>query len=158
MLSEARTALILDGDTLLSPMDCYVVDVEVESSRVRPIVRYFIDSLSGSVTVEDCARASRLLRRHFEETGRFGDDYAVEVSSPGLERRVARRRDFERFIGEEIRIKSKTPIGDRRKLVGIIKHADDAGVTLVEEDEQYLVTYANIARANLTYEFTSGEE
>jgi ribosome maturation factor RimP len=159
MLDELKRTLIDEGDALLATIDCYVVDVEVEASRSAPLFRFFIDRLSGTVNVHDCARASRLMRDHLEATGR-GEDFGLEVSSPGLDRRLGRPRDFRRFVGREVRLKLRAPLDGKRKLVGIIEEADDAAVTLREKDQEnaLVIPYARIARGNLTYDFSGLEE
>jgi len=146
------------GDRLFASLGCYVVDVEIERGRSRPLLRFFIGDNDGLVTVDQCARASKALSRHLDESGLFGEDYALEVSSPGLERRVARARDFIRFVGRQVRIRTRQPVEGRKKFEGAIEKADETMVTLAQEEAPLTLTYEDIARANLVYEFTSGKE
>jgi ribosome maturation factor RimP len=92
------------------------VELEWGGSNARPILRLRVDrpgSTKGDgVTVEDCVRVSRGLEPWLDEMPELSERYTLEVSSPGVERPLNRRRDFERFAGEEVRVKAvRTPEG-----------------------------------------------
>ncbi len=157
MLDGLREELIRDGDKLLGPLGCYVVDVEVEASRTAPLFRFFVDRFKGNITVRQVASCSRVFREYLEE-GPQGEDFALEVSSPGIERRIGRARDFQRFVGKEIRIRLRAPLNGRRKFTGTIVRADDAAVTVQVEEEELVLPYPRLARANLTQDYSRLEE
>jgi ribosome maturation factor RimP len=104
-----------------------LVDLERAGSRARPILRLRIDRVTevdGGVTVEDCKVVSRALETRLDERSDLSPRYVLEVSSPGVERPLVRRRDFERFAGREIAVHSKQELlpGARRvegELLGI---------------------------------------
>jgi len=159
VLNETTRPLAEQGDRALAAMGCYVVDVEVEPSRSRPLVRYFIGCLDdGTVTVELCARASRLLESLLDESGRFGTDYAIEVSSPGIDRRLARVEDFARFAGRLVRIRLKAPLDGKRNLEAAIVAATPEKITLAVGEQQLELTYGQLARANLVFDSSRSEE
>ena len=157
MLDELRRELIRDGDKLLGPKGCYVVDSEIEASRTAPLFRFFVDTLGGGITVRQVASCSRALREMVEQLPQ-GDNFALEVSSPGIDRRIGRARDFRRFVGQEVRVRLRAPLDGRRKFTGTIVRADDAAVTLQVEEEELLLPYPRLARANLTEEYSRLEE
>jgi ribosome maturation factor RimP len=157
MLDELRQSLITEGDRLIAELGCYIVDVEIEPSRSAPLFRFFIDTFKGGVAVKQCARASHRLRDHLEASG-HGEDFGIEVSSPGVERRVGRAKDFKRFAGREVRVRLRAPIDGKRKFSGTIVSADDAAVTVRVEEGELVLPYPRIARANLTHDFTRLEE
>ena len=157
MLDELRQELISDGDSLLGPRGCYVVDVEIEASRTAPLFRFFVDTFQGGITVREVASCSRAIRDYLENSPQ-GEGFALEVSSPGIERRVARSRDFRRFIGREVRMRLRAPLDGRRKFTGTIVQADDAAVTVRVEEEELLLPYPRLARANLTQDYSAAEE
>lgn len=157
MLDELCKELIREGDELLGPKGCYVVDVEVEASRTAPLFRFFVDTLGGGITVKQVAECSRTLRDLLEQRPQ-ADDFALEVSSPGIERRIGRARDFRRFLGREVRVRLRAPLEGRRKFTGTIVRADDAAVTVQVEEEEILLPYPRLARANLTQDYSRLEE
>jgi ribosome maturation factor RimP len=89
------------------------VELEWAGSDARPILRLRIDrpgSTPGNgVRVEDCVSVSRSLEEWLDEAPELPERYTIEVSSPGVERPLIRRRDFERFAGSEVRVKTARP-------------------------------------------------
>lgn len=91
--------------------------VDLEQSQAG-LLRVFIDIADGSrlITVEDCELTSRQLVHQLPVEG---IDFArLEISSPGMDRRLSRPRHFERFMGERIKIKLRRPLGGRRQFEG----------------------------------------
>lgn len=86
-----------------------LVDVEWGGSRGKPKLRVridFPDSTPGrGVTVDDCARISRELEKWLDQHPALPERYVLEVSSPGVERPLVRRKDFVRFAGHEVDIR-----------------------------------------------------
>lgn len=102
-----------------------LVDVEWAGSARRPVVRIRIDVRENaaepdrSVSVDDCARVSRGLEPWLDGLERMPERYVLEVSSPGVDRPLVRRRDFERFAGEQVAVKGDRVLVDRaRRLEG----------------------------------------
>ena len=158
-MTQLRKRLTEDGDRLFAPLGAYVVAVEIEPSRSAPMARFFIDNLdSQPVTVALCGKASRTIRDHLDETALLGEDYGLEVSSPGLSRRVSRPRDFRRFIGEKVKIRLIDILDGRRKYEGTIVEADDSAVVIDTGEKELTLPYARLARANLIYDFSRVEE
>jgi ribosome maturation factor RimP len=90
-------------------------------------VRLFIDRLveyaaQGPVSIEDCVRATRDLSPllDVEDPGLPGP-WELEVSSPGVNRPLARPADFERFKGNKVAVKTFEKVGDRRNFLGTLK-------------------------------------
>jgi ribosome maturation factor RimP len=85
------------------------VELEWAGRDDSPILRLRVDrpgSTRGQgVTLEDCARVSRGLEAWLDEDPRIPERYTIEVSSPGVERPLHRRRDFRRFMGETLRLR-----------------------------------------------------
>jgi len=79
------------------------------------LVRVFIDKADG-VTIDDCARVSHALELQFDEL--IPRRYLLEVSSPGIERKLHTEEHFRRVIGELIRVKTHHPIAGRRVVRG----------------------------------------
>ncbi|MEX0936076.1 MAG: ribosome maturation factor RimP [Gemmatimonadota bacterium] len=92
----------------LEALGMELVDIEWAGSGRKPILRLrvdFPDSVPGAgVTVDDCARASRMLEAWLDDHPALPDRYVLEVSSPGVERPLRRKRDFTRFAGQEVAV------------------------------------------------------
>lgn len=99
-----------------------LVHAEVAGPDNKPIVRIFIDKPAG-VTHEDCSEVSLHVGTILDVEDFIHSSYTLEVSSPGLERGLYKRADYERFAGNLARMKTKRAINGQRnfrgKLVGV---------------------------------------
>jgi ribosome maturation factor RimP len=129
-----------------------LVDVEVgaRGGLLRVFIDHAVDGAAGpvrSITVEDCERMTRQLQRVFEVEA---IDYGrLEVSSPGLDRVLKRPADFRRFQGEKAEIRLRVPLNGRRRFVGVVRAASDAGVDLEVDGTVVRFEYLNMDKARL---------
>jgi ribosome maturation factor RimP len=142
-----------------------LVELERAGSGARPILRVRIDIAGGSapdpgsegVTVDDCTRVSRALEVFLDEAPDIAERYVLEVSSPGVERPLVRRRDYERFAGREISVKAHSRLanGSRRaegELLGLVTADGEERVRLRQQDGTELdIPRGEIARAQLIF-------
>ena len=90
-----------------------LVHAEVAGPEGHPTVRLFIDK-PGGVTHDDCAKVSLQLSTVLDVEDFIHSAYVLEVSSPGLERGLYKRADYERFAGSQARIRTRAPINGQR--------------------------------------------
>lgn len=144
--------LIAALEPIVEQAGAELVDLEVAGSHGRPVVRAYVDTEQG-ITLDECARLSRLLEAELERTGAVPERYVLEVSSPGIERPLTRRAHFERFVGREIDVRLYTKREGRKKYVGTLEAVEDGehGFRIVVRDGQERWTFAEeeIARAKL---------
>jgi len=138
------------------------VELERAGSRSRPILRVRID-LPGSspghgVSVDDCTRVSRALEPFLDAEPELADRYVLEVSSPGIERPLLKRRDFERFAGREVALKVTRPVDDSGRkrfegeLIGVAGEGAGELVQLRLEDGVVVeIPRTLVARAHLIF-------
>ena|SRR5262245_52697948 len=94
-----------------------LVHVEVAGPDNKPIVRVFIDKPQG-VTHDDCSEVSTHLGTILDVEDFIHASYTLEVSSPGLERGLYKRADYERFSGSNAKLKTRQPIDGQRNFRG----------------------------------------
>jgi ribosome maturation factor RimP len=82
------------------------------------------------LTLGQCAEISRALDLPLEEADPIDGEYALEVSSPGIDRPLTRRIDWERWTGHEVRVKLDPPVDGRARAHGVISALDGDNVTL----------------------------
>lgn len=138
-----------------------IVRVSLDGSQHKTL-EILVERLDGqSVSIDDCVRASREASAHLDVADLIDSAYVLEVSSPGADRPLIKKADFERFIGHEIKVHTKIAVVDNRKrykgdLVGVngdiivIKCEDETGN--IQEIE---IPYMEIDKAKLVpnYEF-----
>ena len=120
--------------------------VDVELANHGRLMRIFIDKVGG-VNVDDCAAVSNHLTRLFAVENVEYD--RLEVSSPGLDRRLKRSKDFERFAGERVQVKLRIPIEGRKRLAGVLQNVRKDGFQLDVEGELLTIAFADVDKARL---------
>ena len=107
----------------------------------------FIDR-AGGITVDHCAEVSRQLSRVFEVEGIDYD--RLEVSSPGLDRPLRKAADFERFAGNKVDVKMRTPdASGRKRFAGVLRGAQDGVARLEMEGREVALELNDIDKARL---------
>lgn len=124
-----------------------ILDLDAHVGR-RGLLRIFIDREAG-VTLDDCERVSEQLGAWLDVEDPLPGSYVLEVSSPGLDRRLRTLAHFERFRGELARVELKQAHGDRRRLKGRIAGIDKGEVLLEADGEVWRLPLTEIAMARL---------
>ncbi len=125
-----------------------LVHLEYQREPGGRILRFYIDSPDG-VTVDDCINISRqggdLLDVYLENIG----PYRLEVSSPGPNRPLSKRLDYERFIGRQAKIRTRQPIEGQKNFKGVLLDISAEIVKLAVEGTIVSIPFSKIARAQL---------
>jgi len=106
-----------------------LVDVELVGGRSHQTLRIYIDS-RGGITVDDCADVSRHVSAILDVEDPLPGSYTLEVSSPGLDRPLVTRADFERYRGETIKLRMHEPVAGRRNFTGRLLAVTGDNVTI----------------------------
>jgi ribosome maturation factor RimP len=150
-------------EELLAGIGYELVSLERGGGRRRPLFRLRVDRPGGrpghsSVTVEDCALVSREVQAFMEAQSGPGEDIILEVSSPGIERPLVRRQDYERFTGQKVRVRGfgLLPGGSRQvegELAGLAgSEGSDERVVVRVGGERVEIPLAAISRMTLAYD------
>jgi len=118
------------------------------------IVRIYIDTPNG-VTVEDCAKASRQFSAILDVEDPISNKYTLEVSSPGMDRPLAKAEHFKAVVGQDVKIKMTTLVNGRRRFTGELIEATDEFAVVEVDGEQSELPYSDMDRARLipVYDF-----
>lgn len=133
---------------LLKERGFELVDLEYQREPKGRVLRLFIDR-EGGITLDDCSYVSELLGPKLDRTELIKESYLLEVSSPGIERRLKKAKDFIRFKGSKIAVKTTEPIEGRRNITGMMISADDNRFVVEAEGRAFEVSYENLAKAHL---------
>jgi ribosome maturation factor RimP len=125
-----------------------LVHAEVAGPKHNPLFTVFIDK-PGGITLDDCGKASREIEALLDEVEHIPETYVLEVSSPGIERGLYSLADFERFKGQEARLRLKMPVDGRRNVTGMIGEVKGSSVIIAEAGEPIEVAFDSIKKANL---------
>jgi len=112
------------------------------------VLRVYIDK-DGGVTLDDCAHISRQMGDILDATVEDIGPYSMEVSSPGIDRPLGRREDYDRFKGNKVHIKTYQPINGRKNFKGILHGIDKDVVALQCDDKEMHLSLEEISIARL---------
>ena len=144
------------ADRLWSEVEAYVAaehleldDLEVLGEGPGKIVRITLDG--GSLGVDRIADLSRGLSRMFDDLDPFEGAYTLEVSSPGLERKLRRPRHFEKSVGSEVKVKTVASIDGERTHSGVLTGAAAKSFTVEVEGQEREIPYDAVASARTVF-------
>jgi ribosome maturation factor RimP len=142
----------------LEQMGYEIVRVRVLGSDSSKILQVMLDRIDGvTIGIDDCQKASKQMSAILDVEESILEEYALEVSSPGIDRPLTRLKDFERFKGLEAKIEVVDKIADKRKIRGRLAGLEgdeilfDLNVVSLEKPqaERIKIKFENIKSANL---------
>lgn len=119
----------------LSQLGFSLWGVEIAGSGRDTTVRVYIDTENG-VTIDDCEKASRQISAELDVEDPFAGEYRLEVSSPGLDRRLFRIEQYAESVGETLDVRLVRAFEGRRRYVGVLVGVDDDEIALRMDDEE----------------------
>jgi ribosome maturation factor RimP len=151
------------ADRVAASSGLEVVEVELRGGGKARMLRIVIDKPAG-VTHEDCASLSREVGTILDVEDAISGAYTLEVSSPGLDRKLIRPADYERFTGSRVKLTTQQPVNGNRHFEGRLESFKQGRLTLdlsaarkksrpeQASAEKLEIDLANVEKANLVPE------
>jgi ribosome maturation factor RimP len=146
-----------------------LVDLELNFSGRRGVLRLYIDRLgaagepalvepvdgprSEGIRVEDCEAVSRQVSSLLDTEDPIGRDYALEVSSPGLDRKLVKPAHFDRFAGQAVQGRFRKMLEGRRRFAGTLVGRSGTTVTIRVDDTELAVELEDLEVIRLVPEY-----
>lgn len=151
-MSAINEAVQKSIERLVTSEGYELVHIELKYGSGRHFLRIFIDR-PGGITLDDCQKVSQQVSTLLDVEDPIPSQYILEVSSPGLDRRLYKEADYIRFVGRRVRLTLRQPQGDRRNYRGRILAAGDGVVRIAEEKHgEWSFAIDSIEKANLEIE------
>ncbi len=144
----SRDKLIKLVEPLVEQLGFELADLELRTGGRDGILRIFIDKADG-IGIEDCEEVSRRVSAIFDVEDPVQSDYTLEVSSPGLDRTLTKLAHFQRFMGQDVKVKLRFPLEGRRNYRGALKAADEDKIEVEVDGESFSLPLATIESARL---------
>ena len=125
-------------------------DFEVLGHGAGTIVRVTVDG-DDALSVDRIAELSRGISRLLDDDDPVNGSYTLEVSSPGLERRLRRPRHYEKSLGREVKVKTKRPVAGTVNLAGSLLEADDEGFVVDTDAGAHRIAFADVVSARTVF-------
>ena len=122
---------------------CDFWGLELSQGKNMPTLRVFIDAINGA-TIDDCEKISRDLNLELSLDSDFIDDYVLEVSTPGLDRKFFYSYQLNDFIGNKLKIRLKEKINEKKTFKAILESVDNNSLGLNIGKEKLTIDFGTI--------------
>ena len=125
-----------------------LTDLEVRLGGKGGLLRITIDKPEG-IDLDDCEKASLAVSALLDIENPVADNYNLEVSSPGLDRKLTKLEHFQRFEGETLKVTMRFPIAGRRRFRGTLVPSDNENIVVEVDGESHSLPLAALDTARL---------
>ena len=112
------------------------------------LLRIFIEK-EGGISIDDCSKVSRQIGAVMDVENIIPVAYILEVSSPGMDRVLFSADQYQDYIGETLKIRTRTPINERRNFKGSLIKTSESVVTVEIDSQEFEIPFDAIDRARL---------
>lgn len=135
------------------PLGIMIYDVEFKKEGSEYYLRVFIDREDEPVSIDDCEAVSRPLSDILDEEDPIEQAYYLEVSSPGLERKLKKQRDFDRFLGSDVHVSFYGSFDGNKNIEGKLLGRDETSTKVEVENNILTIPNEKISSVRLIVEF-----
>ena len=140
----------------LEEMNLELADLEYVPEGGYNYLRIYIERVDGVTSIEDCVSFSEKIDPLIEDF--IKDKFFLEVSTPGIERRLRKEKDFLRFKGKKIRLALKRKVNDKKVLTGDLVDFISNEVVVDVEGTLINIPLEKVKKANLIFEMPDFKE
>lgn len=133
-----------------------IVDIDYRREGRGLMLRFYLDRVEGGVTLDDLTPISRVLGDVVDAHDVISGRYTLEVSSPGINRRLRKPEHFREFVGKQVRVRTIEHQNGRRSFLGALSSVGDEGIELEVDEGLRYFRFDDIAQANYEHEFGGG--
>ncbi len=126
--------------------------LDYQTGGRQTLLRIYIERADG-VDVDDCAKVSRQVSSIFDVEDPIVGEYTLEVSSPGLDRPLYSKEQFEQYVGETVKVRLRVAFEGRKKFTGTLTGVEDEDVVVAVDNDEYLLPLELIDKANVVPRF-----
>ena len=139
-------------EPVIERRNCFLWGLEILRGRKRPTLRIYIESIAGA-NIEDCENISKDLNYEIDLDSSFGDDYVLEVSTPGISRKFFKQSQLKDYIGEELKIKLREPLEGIKNIEGVLVDCNKDYFLIESSKLEYKLNFNDIDFCRLEPDF-----
>ncbi|UCG35031.1 MAG: hypothetical protein JSW17_05965 [Candidatus Omnitrophota bacterium] len=143
-MKEQQSQIQSKVEEILKEQGLDLVEFKVFYSGSKTVVRCLIDYPQGGITIDECARINKKIFSYLEEHKLLGEDFTVEVNSPGITRPLKTYKDFMRVKGKVVSFWLNQPIEDKSYLEMKVLDVSDKGVYVEKNGKGVEITFEQI--------------
>lgn len=143
--------LELKFQELITNLDLDVIDVEYVKDGSYNYLRVYIEAKDRQTTLDDCETVSNIIGDEADRN--IKEKFILEVSTPGIERKLKKIKDYIRFSGNKVELRTKNNVYDKKIFVGILKGVEADNVLI----DDYVIPFEKIKQTKLVFDFKNYE-
>jgi ribosome maturation factor RimP len=149
MLTKDTQDLIQENaKQVLDPLGFELVELKIIRSNNELILRFLIDRVEGGITLNECAQLNRDISQLLDEKNIIGQEYNLEVSSPGLDRPLQEGKDFRRVLEKIIHVFLKEKQEEKLEFEGRLVRLEKEGIVInADQQEELFIPFTKINKA-----------
>jgi len=124
-----------------------LVEIKVSLYNGVTAVHCVVDYPHGGINLEVCAHINKAIVHYLEEAALFGEDFSIEVNSPGLDRKLKTPFDFKRVSGRSVMLWFDSPVYEKTYWEGEMEFIDDEKICLKVKDKALAINIVDIKTA-----------
>lgn len=136
MAKEIENKALEKGEQIAEKQGVYVVDVSYTKNDDTYSLCYFIDK-TGGVGIDECENFSKAVEELLDKEDFIENNYTLEVSSPGVDRKLKKDREFNYYLGREVDVKLYKAENGVKEFTGVLKDYKDK-TAFIESDGQIM--------------------
>lgn len=150
--SKLETGILEMAIPIAKECGCYIYDIEYAKEGKTRYLRIFADK-DGGISLDDCEAISRRMSDALDERDPIKENYVLEVSSPGIERKLKNTEHFKRYIGEVVEIGLFKAVNDSKTLLAKLKGFENGNITVSIDGEEMSIMQSETTYVKLHFEF-----
>lgn len=151
--SKLEMSVLNMADAIAKEEGCYIYDVEYTKEGKSKFLRIFADKEESGITLDECEAINRKISDALDESSLISDNYILEVSSPGIERRLRTKEHFDRYLGRQVDVGLYKAIDKNKMVSGILKGFEDGKITLETENGELSIMQSEASSVKLHFDF-----
>ena len=135
----------------LNELGLELADIEYVSEGGYNYLRIYVEKPDGNTSLDDCVELSGRIDDIADEL--INEKFYLEVSTPGLERKLKRPKDFTRFTGRKVKIYTKSQVEEKKTFEGKLEKFENETIFLLDDTGKvYEIPFSKLKKSNLIYE------
>ncbi len=151
MASNVMSRITELSEKICSENGAFLYDVEMIKEGKNQILRIYIDTDEG-IGIDDCEKISRIISDELDREDLIKSVYNLEVSSPGVERKLKTTRHFEMALGKEVDITLYAPVDGEKSFTGILKEASEKNAVIIINEKETVFERSKISTAKIHFD------
>lgn len=152
MANKTETEALLLSESIAESQGVYVVDVSYKKENGKNVLCYYIDK-EGGVGIDECEQFSRAVESVLDEKDIIADEYSLEVSSPGVDRKLTKEREFLYYVGREVDVKLYAAVDGVKEFTGTLISYENGAAVISTGNEERKISVKEAVYIRLSFTF-----